>query len=390
VRGIRRVSILDHVLALMAETDLRYQQRFDAQGQALTAALLAAEKAVQCCTVNTPVLCADLTWRPAGDLAEGDELIAFDEGDPGTPRGRRFRRAVVTGNRPKRTDLVRVVTVRGEIQCNAPHPFLSRLPGERWRWVRAEDLRPGDQVMYACDVWEHDRSWEAGWLAGMFDGEGCLSFTNAANGRARLSIVQRESETAELIGQALKERCDTVGVRRRPPTATRQPRVEYEINRRADIMRILGSVRPQRLLVNSAQVWNDFPLSGNERAATVLRVEPAGRGMVASLSTSTGTYIAAGFAVHNTALIAAEKAVAKAETANEKRFESVNEFRKTLSDQTASFPSRVELQALADRVSDLATRMDKTEGKSSGLNAGWAYLIAAAGIVVAVIALVVR
>jgi chromosome segregation ATPase len=52
------VSVLDHVLALLveldlrykmllAEMDLRYQQRFDAQTRALDAALLAAEKAVQ-------------------------------------------------------------------------------------------------------------------------------------------------------------------------------------------------------------------------------------------------------------------------------------------------------------------------------------------------------
>jgi uncharacterized membrane protein YfbV (UPF0208 family) len=91
-----------------------------------------------------------------------------------------------------------------------------------------------------------------------------------------------------------------------------------------------------------------------------------------------------------TALIAAEKAVTKAETANEKRFESVNEFRKTLSDQTASFPSRVELQALADRVSDLATRLDKTEGRSTGLNAGWGYLVGAIGVVGVIIAFVVK
>jgi hypothetical protein len=91
-----------------------------------------------------------------------------------------------------------------------------------------------------------------------------------------------------------------------------------------------------------------------------------------------------------TALIAAEKAVAKAETANEKRFESVNEFRKTLSDQTASFPSRVELQALADRVTDLATRMDKTEGRSTGAGAIYGWLLAAAAVAVAVISLVTR
>lgn len=91
-----------------------------------------------------------------------------------------------------------------------------------------------------------------------------------------------------------------------------------------------------------------------------------------------------------TALIAAEKAVTKAEVANEKRFESVNEFRKTLSDQTQSFPSRVELSALADRVADLATRLDKTEGKTTGKEAVWAYLIAAAAVAVAVVSLITR
>jgi hypothetical protein len=89
------------------------------------------------------------------------------------------------------------------------------------------------------------------------------------------------------------------------------------------------------------------------------------------------------------AMTAAEKAVTKAEAATEKRFESVNEFRKTLSDQTSTFPNRIELQALAERVSDLATRMDRTEGKSTGLNAGWAYLIGAASFVALVITIFV-
>lgn len=78
-----------------------------------------------------------------------------------------------------------------------------------------------------------------------------------------------------------------------------------------------------------------------------------------------------------TALIAAEKAVAKAETATEKRFESVNEFRQTLADQTAGFPSRVELEALAARVAELAARTDRSEGRTRGITAGWGILVGA-------------
>ena len=77
------------------------------------------------------------------------------------------------------------------------------------------------------------------------------------------------------------------------------------------------------------------------------------------------------------ALAAADKAVSK-ETAAEKRFESVDEFRQTLCDQTRSLVSKVEFDAVRDssavRIADLASRLDKTEGKAVGLNAGWVYL----------------
>jgi predicted transcriptional regulator len=93
------------------------------------------------------------------------------------------------------------------------------------------------------------------------------------------------------------------------------------------------------------------------------------------------------------ALAAADKAVSKAETATEKRFESVNEFRQTLSDQTRSFISRVEFEAVRDntaaRITDLASRLDKTEGKTVGLNAGWIYLLGGLSVAAALVSLVV-
>jgi hypothetical protein len=42
----RGVSVLDHLLSLLAERDLRLQQRFEAQSEAISAALLAAKEAV--------------------------------------------------------------------------------------------------------------------------------------------------------------------------------------------------------------------------------------------------------------------------------------------------------------------------------------------------------
>ena len=91
-------------------------------------------------------------------------------------------------------------------------------------------------------------------------------------------------------------------------------------------------------------------------------------------------------------LASSDKAISKAEVATEKRFESVNEFRQTLSDQTKTFISKVEFEALRDttgsRIADLSSRLDKIEGKAVGLNAGWIYLLgglSALGTVVSVI-----
>jgi hypothetical protein len=91
----------------------------------------------------------------------------------------------------------------------------------------------------------------------------------------------------------------------------------------------------------------------------------------------------------NAALLAAEKAVTKAEMATDKRFDSVNEFRQTLSDQSKTFFSRVEATALSDRLAAFSDRLNKSEGRGAGLSAGWGYLIGAGGLVSAVIIMVV-
>ncbi len=57
-----------------------------------------------------------------------------------------------------------------------------------------------------------------------------------------------------------------------------------------------------------------------------------------------------------TAFSSAERAIAKAEAATEKRFEGVNEFRAQLTDQAARFVTRDELRALEDKLAGLMER----------------------------------
>jgi hypothetical protein len=80
---------------------------------------------------------------------------------------------------------------------------------------------------------------------------------------------------------------------------------------------------------------------------------------------------------------AQEKAVAKAEVASEKRFDSVNEFRRQLADQTATFLTRTEykteLAGLVEKVNALAKRVDEAESRSQGLSNAWGFLVGAIG-----------
>ena len=94
----------------------------------------------------------------------------------------------------------------------------------------------------------------------------------------------------------------------------------------------------------------------------------------------------------NTALISAKEAVIKAESASEKRFESVNEFRATLADQSATLISRIEVEgqfkSTNEKVDVVMSRMDRLEGRAGGSNATWAYAIAGVGLLGTIVGII--
>lgn len=100
------------------------------------------------------------------------------------------------------------------------------------------------------------------------------------------------------------------------------------------------------------------------------------------------------------ALTDAKVAVQKAEDAQEKRLEGMNEFRKTLTDQASTFVTRtdldstraligVQIAAQGTAANLLEKRVAGIEGRSTGLNQGLGYLIGVLGIAVAIIEFVV-
>lgn len=79
---------------------------------------------------------------------------------------------------------------------------------------------------------------------------------------------------------------------------------------------------------------------------------------------------------------AQQRAIDKADTATEKRFEGVNEFRQSLADQNKMFLQRTEYESnhlrLMEAHEELARRVEAFEGRSSGLRQGWIYILGGA------------
>ena len=80
-----------------------------------------------------------------------------------------------------------------------------------------------------------------------------------------------------------------------------------------------------------------------------------------------------------------KEAVTKADTATEKRFEGVNEFRKSLSDQTVNFLSKSEAEprfsAIDARVTILERSNNQSSGRAGGISATLMAVVIASGVV---------
>lgn len=94
------------------------------------------------------------------------------------------------------------------------------------------------------------------------------------------------------------------------------------------------------------------------------------------------------------ALAAAKEAVVKAEMAADKRFESVNEFRQTLSDQATTFMPRMEsnarLDAMSEKIALLQSSKDNIAGHGAGVSGVWAMVFGAVGLLTGLLMLGLR
>lgn len=261
-----------------------------------------------CVAADTPVLTLDLRWVPAGSLKPGDQLLGFDEGlSPDTPykymeagklhmrpaSRRMLRPSLVTHQEVRKLPAYKVTLSNGDsVVTTKEHPWLAHTSGNKFhRWVRTSQLKPGHTLYKYWQPWETSGAREAGYPAGLLDGEGHLTTaTPTAPSRIDLGFTQRPT----VVWDTYLDYCQRLGIPLTPPVRKETEGKSVK----------LGVLQPLRLL----QVFKEklglglTALKGHgKEEVSVVSVEYIGDQDIAVLSTSTKTYFAAGYAMHNCA-----------------------------------------------------------------------------------------
>lgn len=248
-----------------------------------------------CLASDHKVLTADLRYVTLRDLRVGDTLVSFDEEiAPGSKR-RNFKQGVVHALRFENRETFDVLLASGKtFRVTGDHLWLTRVPvGGNTRWTRTDELQVGASVPRLFDEWVQAQTFEAGWLAGLYDGEGCLY---ASPGECMaLTLSQKEGRVLQRAREALDS---VLGLNSYAHCA--QTRDVWQLRLtggKRNVARVLGSLRPTRLLAKFHPAM--LGTVRTQEYDQVVSVTPAGFHEIALIDVDAATMIVEGYPHHN-------------------------------------------------------------------------------------------
>ncbi len=252
-----------------------------------------------CNPPEAPIWMGDYSFRPLGDVKVGDEVIGWSFGRPDTrtvkkgsldSRRRLCRSRVVAVNRR----IASLVTVHFEsgrtIRCTPDHEWLADNHHSGLAYLPA---KVGRKIIHVVDttlpVTLPEHLWLAGWVAGMYDGEG------------HGNMISQSSEANPATWARLDYALTVLGIphvmhKDRPHKAGSGAGGVSIAGGRDGFLKFVRTVCPAR----QNNGWDRALLTGRFRKPDrIVSIEPAGEGEVISMTTTTGNYVAWGYGSKN-------------------------------------------------------------------------------------------
>jgi hypothetical protein len=263
-----------------------------------------------CLAPHHKVLTADLRYVPLSSVSTGDKLVSFDEetGVSGK-RGRRYKTGTVTNIRTSVGEMYDVTLSSGKVfRTTKDHKWLTTNCMGVKSWAETQNLqteisygRNCTKVSRLFDEWEKDHSREAGWLAGMYDGEGSLYARKTTGGNCtQLSISQSYSHNPELCEDLVRLHSD-FGFNLTGHIADGRTTGQFRIvGGQAEVARFLGTIRPSRMLRKfSPELLGNLTTQYPKELESIVSVVSAGVGEYVEVEIDAKTMVVEGYGHHN-------------------------------------------------------------------------------------------
>lgn len=256
-----------------------------------------------CLVKGHKVLTADLRYVAVENLTIGDKLVSFDE-YPDVRRGRRFKTGTLLDTKISTAPVYEVKLESGKVfTVTADHGWLmKRRGGTDYIWKMTSELKIGDKIPKVIEEWETATSYDAGWLSGIYDGEGYLYARQTTGGYAcQLGVSQKEGLVLTKIQSTLPEETGVSLTTEHVHNGVMNIRTQGGTR---TIAKTLGILRPARLLSKfTPELLGGLTTKcskDNKRGIDiVVSIMPLGIQEIVQTKVDTGTLIVEGYPHHN-------------------------------------------------------------------------------------------
>jgi hypothetical protein len=289
-----------------------FMQAYDEMAHVVASGANRSAEEVYCLDPMTRVLCADLIWRPIKELQPGDKLVGFDEEAEAPGKQRKLRESTVLAKWSTQGEAYRLTFADGtSVVCSANHRWFRVTEDcNSGKWVKTAytrrdgsagsttRLKVGDYIRHIVDPWEVDDSREGGYLAGILDGEGWVGSPQTSAFKVGMAqnpglVLDRSLEIFKKFG------FNPYQWKKHPGRDSICEQVE--VRGIADCLRLLGQIRPERLLAKSVGLWANKVPRGYTKHKQIASIELLPEQELVDIETSTKTFIAEGLVSHNSA-----------------------------------------------------------------------------------------